>query len=53
MLSELDEFDEVITDPNLASWKVASVTSNKIEIDLVFREALLVSQGDLPSVLLV
>ena len=37
--------EEVTRDPNLKSWEIVSVSSTWIEIDLIFHEPLLVSQG--------
>ena len=44
--------DTQLIDDNLMGWKLVSVRPTKIEIDLEFREPLLVSQGDVPDKLL-
>ena len=40
-------------DDNLIDWKLVSVDSEKLEIDLEFREPILVSQGDSPDRILI
>ena len=41
MKSDEDEIDD-----NLTSWEIVSVNEKLIEVDLNFRDPLLVSQGD-------
>ena len=40
-------------DDNLIDWKLVSVNPEKLEIDLEFREPILVSQGDSPDSILI
>ena len=45
--------DNEMIDDNLKDWKLISVTSSEITVDVEYENPLLVSQGDIPDILVV